>query len=898
MDNIDRKYKLPPPLPTIQNGKPQPIYPLMLEHKGDNNQLFAGKYVGEIEHIYDLFYKLITCQSIDENNPLEHEAKIHNNNFYIYQNGKWVLIGDIRKPYFGAIDYMESTFDKQIDNLNYLKNEFQGIATEKTNQIIQAVEEGKETLKETKANAEQASINAKSVNIRTFANVEEMKQVSNLKAGALVKTQGFYQSGDGGGADYVVTDNIGEDEADEASIIVLQKGLYAKLLIKDFVNIKQMGAKGNGETDDTEKIQNTIDKYNNVLIPQGTFKITDGLKIKKSNFVLRGLAGNLLKYVGMGAGVFGSTNVALYPTYIFEIKSEDETEIENICIDGVNFNGDGQVFKGGHTLEAPDLTHPDPAGYGIWAIYFKKVSNIKIKNCKIENFYGAGIVGMNSTVAIIEDNFLYDCGYSSIANTQTQLDYCGDGIAVFRSFNVIIQNNTVINTRKFKVDYKNPGISTTINKLAARTGIEYHTKIIDAPLSDDLGFNNKQGVALSICNNFVYGYAKGVHLESGVTATVINNNLFYNYIGIIATAEDALISGNLINDMGVGVAPQTGYDAIKADIVISHYASTAKPYVRNALITANRLYGYRGITIENSNIVISNNLFYNSGSAIKSTQETDKKENILIDGNIFYNDEEIGGIEENYINIWGGIKNLNISNNIFYPLSNSNSFIKIWGNISRYISYINNIFNCNENTNIIIENSILTEEMFKYIGNRINNNGDDVKFVNCYNTSRCIFRDNLFTNPLGYLAYQRHGFSGPCEFSGNNGRVYAKYSLPNVLFNSGDYTSDYNYWYYQEGEKYHELAGSNTNGDKVHICTKSGYGVYTRWSSGLSVSVTKWVYNSSGKTYSAIAVDDDSEVESTVEPTFEEGEQKLEDGITWKYIGEKAEFDVKTISYV
>lgn len=294
MDNIDRKYKLPPPLSTIQNGKPQPIYPLMLEHKGDNNQLFAGKYVGEIEHIYDLFYKLITCQSIDENNPLEHEAKIHNNNFYIYQNGKWVLIGDIRKPYFGAIDYMESTFDKQIDNLNYLKNEFQGIATEKTNQIIQSVEESKQALEETKANAEQASINAQSVNIRTFANVEEMKQVSNLKAGALVKTQGFYQSGDGGGADYVIVGDIGEDEVDEASIIALQKGLYAKLLVQDYVNVKQFGAKGNGTADDTEALQKAInfcktnDNVSVLLLPEGNYKTTDTLNIYLDKFAIKG----------------------------------------------------------------------------------------------------------------------------------------------------------------------------------------------------------------------------------------------------------------------------------------------------------------------------------------------------------------------------------------------------------------------------------------------------------------------------------------------------------------------------------------------------------------------------------------------------------------------------------
>lgn len=93
-------------------------------------------------------------------------------------------------------------------------------AVENANQSSQNAQQSAEDALEA---AQNANANAQSINIRTFPNVESMKQANNLKTGGLIKTQGFYQSGDGGGADYVIVDDIGEDEADEASIITLQK---------------------------------------------------------------------------------------------------------------------------------------------------------------------------------------------------------------------------------------------------------------------------------------------------------------------------------------------------------------------------------------------------------------------------------------------------------------------------------------------------------------------------------------------------------------------------------------------------------------------------------------------------------------------------------------------------
>lgn len=103
-------------LPTIQDGKLAAIYPLNIIHPGDSPRIFSGKYVGEINHIYELLTKIVTNQTIDENNPMPYEFKFENNQIYVRDkdNSKWTLIGDVTKLYFGAKDYADSTFIKEL----------------------------------------------------------------------------------------------------------------------------------------------------------------------------------------------------------------------------------------------------------------------------------------------------------------------------------------------------------------------------------------------------------------------------------------------------------------------------------------------------------------------------------------------------------------------------------------------------------------------------------------------------------------------------------------------------------------------------------------------------------------------------------------------------------------
>lgn len=115
-------------------------------------------------------------------------------------------------------------------------------------------------------------------NVLVFNTVADMKASNKVKAGYTLKTLGYYSPNDGGGAEYIVVDDIGDDEVDDGNIIQLQKNLYAKLMISDYVNIKQFGAYGDGVHDDTEAIQTAIDfaqeNYLSLFIPNGNFKIT------------------------------------------------------------------------------------------------------------------------------------------------------------------------------------------------------------------------------------------------------------------------------------------------------------------------------------------------------------------------------------------------------------------------------------------------------------------------------------------------------------------------------------------------------------------------------------------------------------------------------------------------
>lgn len=86
-----------------------------------------------------------------------------------------------------------------------------------------------------------------------YDNIAIMKTDTTLKVGDMVVTLGYYEANDGGGAEYRI--KTSSDKYYEE----LNNGLVAELNIKEKINVKQLGAKGDGIHDDTDAIDTAFD---------------------------------------------------------------------------------------------------------------------------------------------------------------------------------------------------------------------------------------------------------------------------------------------------------------------------------------------------------------------------------------------------------------------------------------------------------------------------------------------------------------------------------------------------------------------------------------------------------------------------------------------------------------
>lgn len=116
-----------------------------------------------------------------------------------------------------------------------------------------------------------------------YNNISELKNADNLINGSFAQTLGYYTVNDGGESLYKIREIKNTDVIDEMYIVALQDENLVAELIYDEINVKQLGAKGDGLTDETLIFKKALSQENTVvIIPDGKYLISDMVYMAKN----------------------------------------------------------------------------------------------------------------------------------------------------------------------------------------------------------------------------------------------------------------------------------------------------------------------------------------------------------------------------------------------------------------------------------------------------------------------------------------------------------------------------------------------------------------------------------------------------------------------------------------
>ena len=431
----------------------------------------------------------------------------------------------------------------------------------------------------------------------TFENVAAMKESSSLVAGKTVKTEGFYSKGDGGGAYYEIVNSSSLTE-DGMTVISLTGSLKAKIVINNTMNVKQLGAKGDGVTDDASALTNIFYKLRGkiIYIPKGTYMVSSNLPIY-ANTLIYGDGENSIIKVQAG-----------FPKdkYVLDIRNVSNVSISSLTVHGNS--SEISTANGYSASTAPKL------------IDIRTSNRVGISNVFIKGNIGTGIRNISSKNINISN-----CTFS---NVQNNIYFSGTGA----TDTITIDNNLTKGTIYGLFIYN--GSSTVTNLVVTNNtldgkegGFIKATNLTKAEISNNKIINSQYGMVIQTSNNLVIknnyfdgekhkssGGEYGISLETSSNIDLDGNTIKHTgYMGIRSLSNtNAVIRNNTLEDCGYR----------NNDFVFAHFdgASQGVVFMDNTLIRKDEtLSKYLLNCYGEQNTQIVNNKLVNGTIILRST---------------------------------------------------------------------------------------------------------------------------------------------------------------------------------------------------------------------------------------------------------------------------------------
>lgn len=527
----------------------------------------------------------------------------------------------------------------------------------------------------------------------------------------------------------------------------------------DGIDIKKLGAKGNGVDDDTNVFKEALKTYKKIYVPKGKYKITDTLFIPE-NTTLYGYKNNSF-HNGYNDG----------STLLFD--SQDKS------FPCISFLG----RKNGENVKNVYVTNGQQIDNGV---YTSTVSSELINiNLVSTSGHNVGVIFSGAAKSIIRNVSCYDflLGFVVSANWGSQIkncySKCCNGIYVSTDTNNLdIDNCYIEHTAKYTVTEDN----TLLYSLLTNDNLRYENK----PSGIMAIWDTNLHIENTVCEHFEIGINLGAHSHA-----LLNNVWLENDILPLST-----YTGNVeINKVFMVKANKGGDYAIRhcgTHLKINSCASDYKHLINEEDTTR-----YANISIEN---VSDNEWYINNYSTLDC--------NIIYFDSVNGREYGIGTSKDPISNFSRALSRINDGGTIYflndYTLETNGDYITLSKNITFEssksnkktlknkdanrilpIRFLKNLTFKNINIDVSLTAENATEPSLSYLLNPYNSSYKTVTFENCdintkgnYGLLGAYYNANTFCN----INIVNCNFTGSCRLSnnrtsGSNKKFYANLNI-------------------------------------------------------------------------------------------------------------------------